>query len=569
MKTNTVHDKIESLEIKIRHLENDYILTREENEISTQKYLEILSELKDKNKKLQDFQKNLERTIEKRTKELHESQKILQEKSKEQEIILDSSPVMIFYKDLENRFVRVNKSFAEFISIPFNEIIGKSNFELVPDKSEQLRKEDQEIIKTGKSKLNIQGYFDTPNGKRWILTDKIPYRDLNGNIKGIIGFSLDITERKHLEEQLLQSEKLASVGQLVAGVAHELNNPLAIISGYSELMKTIPYLEEKDKKMLDKIIKGVKRCSAIVENLLKFSRKTEIKKTNIKINDVIFDALSMRENQFKVDNIMIIKDFSTILPITVGDQNQLQSVFFNLANNAYDAMYEVNKKGTLLVKTYQERNFIIVEFIDDGPGVPVEHQNKIFDPFFTTKEVGKGTGLGLSLCYGIINEHGGQLYFDKSYTKGARFVIKIPIVKPLSVKVPEVKTFDLPIKANILVIDDEPEILDIQRSVLESYEYYKVDAVTSGEEGFALIEKNNYDLIISDVKMPGKMDGEDVYWKVKAKDEKIAKRIIFITGDISDEIRTFLEKYNILHIRKPFRIKDYLAVVSEALNRKS
>jgi len=568
MVKNKLKDMVDSLEIRLKHLENDYLVTKEENEISTTKYLEILSELKDKNKKLHDLQKNLEKKIEERTKELRESKKILQEKSEELQIMLDSSPAMIFYKDKKNRFVRVNKSFADLLGMPINDIIGKKDFELFPEDAEHFRKDDLEVIQTGKAELNIVEHLKTPKGERWIVMDKIPYRDINGNVVGIIGFALDFTERKYLEEQLLQSEKLASIGQVLSGMAHELNNPLSIVSGFSEIMKSVPYIKKEEQDTLDKIIWAAQKCSALVENLLKFSRKYKIEKTNVRVNDIICDSVALRENQFKVDNIIIEKDLSPTLPMTVGDSNQLQSVFLNIINNSYDAMYTANKKGKLIIKTYQEENDIVIKFIDDGPGVPKEYQDKLFDPFFTTKDVGKGTGLGLSLSYKIIREHGGQFYLDKTYDKGAKFIVKIPILEPTKEKFLVEKVERLPYKANVLIIDDEPEILELQKRVLKSKDY-KVDTAENCIEGFDLVSKNyyNYDAIICDMKMPGKMDGKDLFYQIKLKNEELAKRVIFVTGDISDETKEFFNKNNILYMRKPFKIDDFLAVVSEGIRR--
>jgi len=565
MDEKQLKDKIESLEIQLRHVTNDYNLTKREFEESTRNYLEILSELREKNQTLQDFQKNLEQIVEKRTEELQESQRILQVKSEEQQIMLDSSPAMIFYTDLANKFVRLNKLFADVVGRPIRQIIGKSDDEIFPHEAERFRKDNMEVLASGKAKHGILEYIDTPNGRRWILMDKIPYKDLDGRVIGILGFAIDITDRKILEEQLVHSEKLAAVGRLVAGVAHELNNPLSIILGYAQLLKAEPDMNRKYSEKLQKILDAAIRSSAIVDNLLKFSRKSRLDRTNIQINKILDEALTLTQHSLMVENIVVSKDFSS-LPETTGDALQLQSVFLNLINNAHDAIKSRKSKGRITVKSYHQDNTIFIEFFDNGPGIPAQNQNKIFDPFFTSKEVGKGTGLGLSLCYGIIKEHDGEISLDTTYKEGAKFIVSLPVhsVRTRS-SVPLDKT-DVQEKARVLIIEDESEMAEMQQMIFSSRsDNFIIDIAVNGSDGLDLLDQNDYDLIICDIKMPGRYDGLAVYQNLKERNPLQADQIIFITGDVSPDTIRFLESHNLPFLRKPFAISDFLSAVNNRL----
>jgi signal transduction histidine kinase len=231
------------------------------------------------------------------------------------------------------------------------------------------------------------------------------------------------------QEQLLQSAKLAAIGQLVSGVAHEMNNPLAGIIGYSELLLGRD-INEHNRSALKKIYGEAQRTARIVRNLLSFARAQKSEKKPVSINDLLISTLELRNYELKVNNITVHSDLDRRLPATVADPQQLQQVFLNLINNTEQALLSAGDSGNLLVKTRADSGNIYIIFCNDGPNIPEEYVDKIFDPFFTTKEVGKGTGLGLSICYGIIQEHGGDISAHsppEGYPRGACFTVKLPI----------------------------------------------------------------------------------------------------------------------------------------------
>jgi len=229
------------------------------------------------------------------------------------------------------------------------------------------------------------------------------------------------------QAQLLQSGKLAAIGELISGVTHELNNPLAAISMYSELLIE-EVADEGIQRTLRKLKAQADRAGAIVRNLLSFARKHEPRKSYISINECVARTVELRAYELNLDNIQVVLRLDDSLPNTMADFNQLQQVFLNIITNAHQVMTEARGRGTLVIQTRRAGDMIQVRFTDDGPGIPADKLDRIFEPFFTTKDVGKGTGLGLSICYGIVQGHGGRIYAESEEGMGARFVVELPII---------------------------------------------------------------------------------------------------------------------------------------------
>jgi signal transduction histidine kinase len=229
-----------------------------------------------------------------------------------------------------------------------------------------------------------------------------------------------------MQEQLMAQDRLASIGQLVSGVAHEINNPLTGIIGFSELLlqRDLPDDVKADLKIVND---EAMRTAKIVKNLLTFARKQPEGKAPVDINEEIQRVLDLRNHEQKVNNIQVITRFASDLPQVMGNASQLQQVLFNIVINAEFFMLEAHQKGNLTITTERIGDFVRASFTDDGPGIPEEHMRNLFTPFFTTKEVGKGTGLGLSICHGIITEHGGRIYAESELGKGATFVVELPL----------------------------------------------------------------------------------------------------------------------------------------------
>jgi two-component system NtrC family sensor kinase len=244
----------------------------------------------------------------------------------------------------------------------------------------------------------------------------------------IIVIARDITDRKRMEQQLQLTGRLAAVGELAAGVAHELNNPLAAVQAYAQLLCERTDLDATAKGDMETIYGEAVRASKITSNLLSFAREHKPEKRLVSMNQVVAKSLELHAYRMKVSNIEVELDLDPDLPLTMADFHQLQQVFVNIIANAEQAMTDANGGGRLLIQTRKNDRFIHIGFTDNGPGIPEKDLKRIFDPFFTTKDVGKGTGLGLSICYGIVQGHRGNMYAPSTAGKGATFVVEIPIV---------------------------------------------------------------------------------------------------------------------------------------------
>lgn len=253
-------------------------------------------------------------------------------------------------------------------------------------------------------------------------------KDKKGNIADCRVIARDITEQKRLGQQLIQSEKMGTLGELITGVAHEINNPLTAIIGFTEfLLKTNKDMDAEMSNDIQQIYDASMRVYNITKGLLRFARKEKPVKKDVYINDLLEEILKMKEYHLHVINIEIKKSYCQSLPLISGDANQLGQVFLNIINNAEYVLSDKHQGGILTTRTSLQDNYVKIEFIDTGPGIPENKINKIFDPFFTTKPQGKGTGLGLSVSYGIIQEHEGKIYAENSREGGAVFVILLPV----------------------------------------------------------------------------------------------------------------------------------------------
>ncbi|HUK82861.1 MAG TPA: ATP-binding protein, partial [Verrucomicrobiae bacterium] len=380
----------------------------------------------------------------------------------------------------------------------------------------------------------------------------------------------EITERKKLEQQLRQSEKLTALGQLIAGVAHELNNPLAVIMGYAQILAKRSNGDETLQTDVLKIQRESERAAKIVRNLLTFARPREPQMAPVDLNRLIRNVVETHESEMLQNRIECRQRLAPDLPKTMADPHQIEQVITNLVVNAIQVLTAHEASRVLEITTELSGRSVRICVSDSGPGISPEIVTKIFDPFFTTKAPGKGTGLGLSISHSIVEEHRGKIWVQSEHGKGAKFFVELPVVacgeEPLVVEPPAAAMERNPNAAQyrLLIVDDEPGIVEVLKTVLGE-NGYTIETATNGGEALDRLDRGRYDLVISDLCMPG-VDGETLYKSLQKTDPDLAKRVIFVTGDtVSSNSRAFLEWTGNRWFSKPFDIEEIDRVVGNFL----
>jgi two-component system NtrC family sensor kinase len=399
-----------------------------------------------------------------------------------------------------------------------------------------------------------------------------PVLDVEGKLLGRLEIYRDVTSQRLVQGKLLQTEKMAGLGQLVAGIAHELNNPLTSILGYSQLLlgRRLTAPQEADGRLIHQ---EAERAARIVKNLLLFAREARPERRPVSLNEIVERTLSLRNYELRVENIELSQELAQDLPTVIADPAQLQQVLLNLLVNAEQAIRQGAGEGSIRVRTRKTAaGRVSFEIFDSGPGIPQEIIPRIFDPFFSTKPSGAGTGLGLSITCGIIKEHGGEISVQSQLGHGAKFIVELPaaIHAPGTVS----STMDRQAAAataraghgqRVLIVEDEPTVAHLIADVLAE-EGHTVEIVLDGRDGLDRAAKGNYALIICDLRMPH-LDGRGIYRELAAKGSPMQRRLMFVTGDtLAPRTLEFLEKSGLPFLAKPFLVEELKTVVEQALS---
>lgn len=368
---------------------------------------------------------------------------------------------------------------------------------------------------------------------------------------------------RHTQQQLLQSEKMAAVGQLISGVAHELNNPLTAILGYSQLLKSGDPSSKGGAEYVEKLYRQAQRTHHIVQSLLSFARQRKPQRAPVNLHQILEDTLILREYDLRMNKIRVHRRFDSNLPVTSADCNQLQQVFLNILNNAMDAIQETGDPGEIWIRTEAALGHLRVEFTDSGPGVRNPH--RIFDPFYTTKPVGKGTGLGLSICYGIVKEHGGEIEVRNSPPHGATFTIVLPVlvggVSPAAEGDSSAKGM---VRGTVLLVDEVETVLQLEEEVLGAAGASTRLARTPAQ-AIEILKREPVDAVVCDAKLQGQDSmAEFLRWIEKNRPDM---RMLFTVSNAGEEDESrFLRGAGCRILRKPFQIEEFLSAVKSLLS---
>ena len=342
--------------------------------------------------------------------------------------ILNNTQSMILVLDTAGLVSYANRRCFE-ASYREQDLLGHSLVQMVPAARRTLLAEALERTLQGAALDNLEIPLLRGNGTTGQFSMSLsPMRDEQGDINSVVVVMTDITDAADLQAKLMHTEKMAALGQLVSGVAHEVNNPLAAIVGFTDLLLENADVPQNAKEDLQIILQEAQRTRVIVQNLLSFARQMPAQREPLQVNSILQQTLKLRAYDLSNHGVELVENYDAELPVIVGDPHQLQQAFLNILNNAYDAVHETRRQGKIRIRSSHRDGWIEIIFRDNGTGI--SHPDRIFDPFFTTKEVGKGTGLGLSICYGIVRAHGGEISArNNSDGIGSTFIVRLPMAK--------------------------------------------------------------------------------------------------------------------------------------------
>jgi len=494
--------------------------------------------------------------------------------------IIDANPSLIFVKDWSGRFVLVNQATAQVYGTTVDSLVGKTDADFNRNAEEvaHFLRDDRDVMSSGRSKIIAEEPVTNPAGEtRWFQTIKVPLRRPEEGSATLLGVATEITERKRLEEQLLQAQKMEAVGQLAGGVAHDFNNILTAIVGYTDLLAgelggNVRHLED-----LEEIRKAARRAAALTRQLLAFSRKQVLEPRIIDVNGVVLNLDKMLRSLI-AENIELKTELADNLAAARADPNQIEQVIMNLAINARDAMPD---GGTVTIETgnatlddaYAAQHvsvipgeYVMLAVSDTGCGMDEKTKSRVFEPFFTTKPVGRGTGLGLSTVYGIVKQTGGNIWLYSEPGKGTTFKIYLPAIAALPEDIGKVAPAEAVQRGGetVLVVEDDEQLRRLTHRALASQGYTVLEADRGSTAlDIARRHKGHIDLLLTDVIMPD-TNGRKLAETIRAARPGI--RVLYMSGYPDGAIASHgMLEPGVAYLAKPFTTEAVTRRVREVL----
>ena len=472
---------------------------------------------------------------------------------REWELTADSISQAICIVDGQGIVRRCNRVFADLIQVPVTALPGRAWLSLVPPAWADVV--SRALASPGAAAVEVR------SGDRVFAVSTM--RMAGADIGTAVLLFEDTTERHRLQDQLIQSEKMSAMGQLIAGVAHDLNNPLASVVGFSDFLAEAGEIPAHLAEPLQVIRQEAERAATIVRNLLSFARKQEGERQVQSIRPLLESTLALLRNQLMALKVEATLEIEPGIPSIAVNANQIKQVFVNLIVNAAQAIAGAKRgaAGHIWITARRWLDGASVSIADDGPGIPADLAQRVFEPFFTTKPEGEGTGLGLSISQGIVKEHGGRISLDSAPNQGATFTVELPGSGAPRVSGAEVAPGVVSDHLRVLVVDDEPHILHYMRVTLEAWGH-SVEIASDGSDAVERASATPFDVIVCDLRMP-KLGGREMYEKLAQQHPEVARRVIFATGDtVRGDTLHFLESLGRPFLHKPFTLAELRTVLA-------
>ena len=495
---------------------------------------------------------------------------------KEQEFVrslVASFPDVIAVLDLAGVYTFMSPLVQDVLGRPATDFLGKSLGESVhPDDAAKLRSTFQKVALGQGTDTQFEYRTKHANGTwRVLRASASPLYDAAGKISGVVASARDVTESKRTEQQASQKEKLAAMGEMMAGVAHELNNPLTAILGISDLVRERA-VDKSMRHQIDTVLKQARRAATIVQNLLVFSRPSILKQTKVQIDLIVKQALDAQRPSLQQKKIKVEFHAAPGLPPIEGDPKLLVQGFSNLISNAEQAIGVSRDSGSLRISAALKDGKIVLDFSDDGPGIAPENIGKIFDPFFTTRRPSGGTGLGLTISQAIVKEHGGKIEVESTPGAGATFRVLLPVAieepRPAATGtrgfVPSPSGSAELRGHSVFVVDDEESIREIVQEGLAARGMI-VEGAASSEEALSHLTTHQYEFVLCDFNLPG-LNGEQLFDRIRSHAQGDVPRFVFMTGALFDpaQIAKF-EKRGASVVQKPFQVAALAPLLAQLL----